>query len=267
MIPPIRRREAVSLAIAAAVAAALTACGSTDDATGQNGKKTAGGPKVVAASTWEAAFARAAGARDVSVIVPPGISHPPDYDPKPSDIAKVAGADYVLYASFEGFAPKLKAAAGSKAKLIELQLDNGQAMVTKEVTQLAGEFGTGQAAQTWLASYNTTYAAEKRKVSAAYVKAGRPAVVAQAFVTWACDMLDAKPVGTYGPQPPTASQVAGLAGKKPGLVLDNSAMPGADALSSIKARRVTVVNFPGGNQDLLSVYRTTSTALTSALAG
>ncbi|TDB91960.1 ABC transporter substrate-binding protein [Actinomadura sp. KC216] len=263
-MPSIRRRGAASLAAVAAVAAALTACGSTGDATGDDRTR---GPKVVAASTWEAAFARAAGARDVSVIVPPGIAHPPDYDPKPSDIAKVAGADYVLYAPFEGFAPKLKSAAGSKAKLIELRLDNGQAAVTREVTRLAGEFGTGQAARTWLASYNTAYAAEKRKVSAAYATAGRPAVVAQAFVTWACDMLDAKPVGTYGPQPPTASQVAGLAAKKPALVLDNSAMPGANALSSIRAERVTVVNFPDESQDLLSVYRTASAVLTRALAG
>ncbi|MFI0411825.1 hypothetical protein [Actinomadura sp. 3N508] len=74
-------------------------------------------------------------------------------------------------------------------------------------------------------------------------------------------MLDAEPVGTYGPQPPTASQVAGLAAKKPALVLDNSAMPGANPLSSINAKCVTIVNFPDESQDLLSVYRAVSTTL------
>ncbi|MFD0535440.1 hypothetical protein ACFQY7_18495 [Actinomadura luteofluorescens] len=44
-------------------------------------------------------------------------------------------------------------------------------------------------------------------------------------------------------------------------------MPGADALSSIKAKRVTVVNFPDHRLDLLSVYRTTTAALTAALTG
>ncbi|QFG27058.1 zinc ABC transporter substrate-binding protein [Actinomadura sp. WMMB 499] len=249
------------------MATALSACGSSGAEADPADGGGAGGPKVVAASTWEAAFARAAGARDVTVIVPPGITHPPDYDPKPSDIAKVAGADFVLYAAFEGFAPKLRSAAGSGAELIELELDNGPAAVESEVTRLGGEFGTAAAARTWLTSFDTVYAAESRKAAAAYRQAGEPPVVAQAFVTWAAEMLGARPVGTYGPQPPTASRVAELAGKKPGLVLDNSAMPGADALSSIEAERVTVVNFPDQNMDLLSVYRSTVRALTTALDG
>jgi hypothetical protein len=29
------------------------------------------------------------------------IAHAPDYDPKPSDLAKVGTADYVLYAPFD----------------------------------------------------------------------------------------------------------------------------------------------------------------------
>ncbi|MEV0665525.1 metal ABC transporter solute-binding protein, Zn/Mn family [Actinomadura luteofluorescens] len=257
------RRGAARLAVAVAAASALAACDSSDG-TG-DGAGSEGGPRVVAASTWEAAFARAAGARDVDVIVPPGINHPPDYDPKPSDIAKVAGADFVLYAPFEGFAPKLKSAVGSKAEMVELQLDNSPNIVRKEVTRLGQEFGTAGHASKWLTSYDAAYATEKRKATAAYAKAGKPPVVAQTFVGWAADLLGADPVRFYGPQPPTAPQVADLASWKPGLILENSAMPRTDALSSIKAARVTVVNFPDQKMDLKSVYRTNTTALTAAL--
>ncbi|MFD0535439.1 metal ABC transporter solute-binding protein, Zn/Mn family [Actinomadura luteofluorescens] len=109
------RRGAARLAAVVTAASVLVACGSSGG-TEDGAASGEGGPRVVAASTWEAAFARAADARDVDVIVPPGISHPPDYDPKPSDIAKVAGADFVLYAAFEGFAPKLKSAAAPRPR-------------------------------------------------------------------------------------------------------------------------------------------------------
>lgn len=49
--------------------------------------------------------------------------HAPDYDPKPSDLTKIATADYVLYAPFDSFAPRLREAAGGKAKTVELNLE------------------------------------------------------------------------------------------------------------------------------------------------
>ncbi|WP_433328383.1 metal ABC transporter solute-binding protein, Zn/Mn family [Spirillospora sp. CA-294931] len=251
-----------TLAAIALTALAVTGCGSSGDDAEAGSKD---GPSVVAASTWEAAFARAAGATDVTVIVPAGVAHPPDYDPKPSDIAKVARADFVLYAPFEGFAGKLKEAAGSKAKLIEVKLDNSPAMVKGEVNRLAAAFGTAPAARTWTSSFDTAYAGLKKQVGDAYAGGGRPAFVSQAFVAWTADLLGAAPAGTYGPQPPTPSQVAGLAAKKPALILDNSAMAGADALASIKAERVTIVNFPGKDLDLIAMYRANAGLLTTAL--
>jgi hypothetical protein len=51
-----------------------------------------------------------------------------------------------------------------------------------------------------------------------------------------------------------------------GELADDSAMPGAGALSSIKAERVTIVDFPDRSMDLLSVYRTNTGGLTAAPA-
>ncbi|MFI9550550.1 metal ABC transporter solute-binding protein, Zn/Mn family [Nonomuraea endophytica] len=242
-----------TILLAAAVVLAVTGCGQSTDTK-------SGGLKVVAASSWEAGFAKAAGATDITVIVPPGVNHAPDYDPKPSDLAKVAEADVVLYAAFEGFAGKLKEAAGSKAKVIEVALDNSPEKVKAEVTRLAGQFGTAEAAKTWTAGFDTEYAALKQKL------AGKsPVIVSQAFVVWAADLAGVQPAGVYGPQPPTAAQLADLAAKKPTLILDNSAMPAGETLSNVQAKRVVINNFPGDDHDLIGMYKANADTLLKAL--
>ena len=114
------------------------------------------GPKVVATTSWEAGFAKAAGATDVTVIVPKSVLHAPDYDPKPSDLKAVAGADYVLYAPFESFATKITDAAGSNAKKVEVALDNSRDKVKAEVTRLGELFGTQAAVAGLLTSLPVT---------------------------------------------------------------------------------------------------------------
>ncbi|GAA1010843.1 hypothetical protein Aple_066290 [Acrocarpospora pleiomorpha] len=238
----------------------LTSCGTTEQATPSE----SGTLKVVAASSWEAGFAKAAGATDITVIVPPGVQHAPDYDPKPSDLAKVAEADVLLYAAFEGFAGKLKEAAGSDAKLIEVALDNAPDKVKAEVRRLAAEFGTANAADAWTATFDTEYAALKQKVTEA-TKGTTPVIVSQAFVAWAADLTGAQPAGVYGPQPPTAGEISTLAAKKPQLILDNSAMPGGDALTNVNAERVVINNFPDPSFDLIAMYRANAAAIVTAL--
>ncbi|GAA0917952.1 metal ABC transporter solute-binding protein, Zn/Mn family [Nonomuraea longicatena] len=242
---------------AAAVLLALTACA----AQSADRKDGLDGLQVVAASTWEAAFAKAAGATDITVIVPPGVHHAPDYDPKPSDLAAVAAADVVLHADFGGFAGRLKEAAGSDAKVIEVKLDNSPDRVKAEVAKLGDVFGTGAAAKTWTAAFDAEYAALKRKLSGK-----SPVIVAQAFVAWAADLTGVRPSGVYGPQPPTAAQLADLAAMKPTLILDNSAMPGGAALADLRAKRVVIDNFPAADHDLIGMYRTNADAILDALS-
>ena len=265
MITLHRLRMLAAVAVTTVAALATAACGGDQSGTTATPADTAKGLKIVAASTWEAAFAKAAGATDVAVIVPPGVQHAPDYDPKPSDLAKVAQADVVLYADFEGFAGKIKEAAGSKAKLIAVTLDNAPATVKSQVQRLGAEFGTTDAATRWIDSFDTEYAALRQKVSAA-AGGAPPVVVTQAFVAWAADLAGTTPAGTYGPQPPTASQISELAAKKPQLILDNSAMPGGDALANVTAKRVVIDNFPDQGLDLMAMFRRNADTLTAAFS-
>lgn len=250
----------------AALLALATACGSdtasnnTPPAPGSTAAK-----KVVAASTWEAAFAKAAGAKNISVIVPPSVAHGADYDPKPSDLAKVASADLVLYAEFEGFAGKLKDATGSAATLHQVTLDNSPDVVRAEVRKIAEKIGTTPAADAWLGTYDKEIADLQAKVRQAWVNGRPPKVVSQVFVTYAAKIAGAEVLGTYGPQPVTPGQLAELTGKNPELVLDNKHMSTGTVMPGSTTRQVTIVNYPGEDHDLLGVYRGNADEIIKAL--
>ncbi|MEV3992666.1 zinc ABC transporter substrate-binding protein [Streptomyces sp. NPDC049837] len=267
-------RIVTSLALTAGLAL-TAACGASDGPSpgsssgGKSGGKHGhdGSPVVVATTTWEGAFAKAAGAKDVKVIVPQSVHHAPDYDPKPSDLAAVAEADFVLYAPFEPYAEKIKEAAGSKAELVEVALDNDADKVTAEVARLGEKFGTRDAAAKWKASFGTEYAKLQADLKAAWPGGKAPVVVSQVFTAWSAKMAGANVVGTYGPEAVTAAQLAELSAKKPALVLDNAHMSTGVALPGAGVKQVKIVNYPGEDLDLLPVYRNAATAVKRAMAG
>ncbi|MFG2288194.1 ABC transporter substrate-binding protein [Streptomyces sp. NPDC048595] len=265
-----------SLTALSAALLLLTACGGSGGS-GGSGDKTAsegkggtspsGGPVVVATSSWEAALAKAAGAKHVQYIVPASIRHAPDYDLKPSDLTKVAEADYVLYASFEPFAGRIKEAAGSKAKLVEVNLDNDPAATEAGVTKLGKLFGTEQTATKW----NAEFAAQRKKlaeqVKSTWPDGKRPVVVAQAFTTWAAELAGAQLAGTYGPDQVTPAQLSKLSAKKPEFVLDNANMSTGTVLPGSGAEQLSVVNYPGADLDVIGVYRTAAEQMEKAFGG
>ncbi|AXE23885.1 ABC transporter substrate-binding protein [Streptomyces globosus] len=264
------------LALSAAALALVTGCGGNSTGGAENGTTSSpaasGAPKagrkpvVVVTTTWEGAFARAAGAEDVKVIVPQSVHHAPDYDPKPSDLAAVAKADFVLYAPFEPYAAKIKEAAGSEAKLVEVNLDNDPDKVKAEVDKLSGLFGTADAATTWKTGFDAEYGKLAEDLQAAWPGGKSPNVVTQVFTTWAARLAGATTVGTYGPEAVTPAQLAGLSAKKPALVLDNAHMSTGTVLPDSGARQVKIVNYPGEDLDLLPVYRNAAAELKRAMS-
>jgi zinc transport system substrate-binding protein len=195
------------------------------------------------------------------------VQHAPDYDPKPSDLAAVADADFVLYAPFEPYAEKIKEAAGSDAELVEVNLDNDADRASAEVTRLGKLFGQQDAAATWQKRFGTQYADLQRELKAAWPGGKASAVVTQVFTAWSAKLAGAKVVGTYGPEAVTAKQLSDLSAKKPEPVLDNAHMSTGTVLPDTGAKQVKIVNFPGKDLDLLPVYRDAASALKKAMAG
>ena len=267
-----RVRNTPFLALTAGAALLLTAtgCGSESDSSSSSSDAKAAGknsaPVVVATTSWEGAFAKAAGAKDVKVIVPEAVQHAPDYDPKPSDLAAVAGADFVLYAPFEPYAAKFKEAAGSDGELVEVNLDNDADKAKAEVTRLGKLFGTEDAAAKWVKSFDTEYGTLQKDLKAAWPDGKPPTVVAQVFTTWSAKLAGANVIGTYGPEAVTAEQLSDLSKKKPQLVLDNVHMTTGKVLPDSGARQVEIVNYPAKDLDLLAVYKNAATAVEKAMA-
>ncbi|MEK9520801.1 ABC transporter substrate-binding protein [Streptomyces venezuelae] len=243
----------------------LAGCGSGDDPGPEAAKAAGGKPVVVVTTTWEGAFAKAAGAGDVTVIVPQSVHHAPDYDPKPSDLAAVAKADFVLYAPFEPYAAKIKEAAGSKARLVEVNLDNDPVKAAAEVTRLGGLFGTKDAAARFKTRLEAEVADLNGELRSAWPGGKSPSVVSQVFTGWAAGLAGATTVGTYGPEPVTPAQLAELSAKKPAFVLDNAHMSTGTVLPDAGAKQVRIVNYPGEDLDLLAVYRNAAAELRKAM--
>lgn len=222
--------------------------------------------KIVASTSWVAAFARAAGATDITVIAPSNIQHPPDYDPKPSDLVAISGADYIMLAGFEGFAKRMQEAVGGDLKkIIMVQTENSPAMIHEEVTRLGKIFGTEDTAQVYLTKFDQEYARLSAGVKAK-LGANKPVVVAQLFATpWAAFAgLDV--AGAYGPAPITPAELKQLVDKKPTVVFENVHMGGGQpVVEATNAKKIDLVNFPGDDLDLLKVFQTNAERIIAAL--
>ncbi|MCB5164063.1 metal ABC transporter substrate-binding protein [Streptomyces bambusae] len=272
-----RTRGRIPSLLALTASLALVAgCGGADGGTADGrpadrgkagGNPPAGSPVVVATTTWEGALAKAAGAENVTVIVPQSVQHAPDYDPKPSDLAAVAKADFVLYAPFEPYAGKIKEAAGSKAQLVEVGLDNDADKTAAEVARLGAKFGTQARAGAWQKTFRAEYAKLAGQLRSAWPGGRQPQVVAQVFTAWSAKMAGAGLVGTYGPEAVTPGRLAELTAKKPQFVLDNAHMTTGRVLPGAGAEQLEIVNYPGEDLDLLGVYRKAADEIGKALAG
>lgn len=256
--------DAESSSTTTAAAAAETTAAATDD--GHDHAEE--GPAVVASTSWVAALAEAAGAGEVTVIAPNSAQHPPDYEPKPSDLAAVADADFVVLAGFEGFAQQLTSAAGSDAEVLTVEATYDVVKLENQIMTLAKAFGTTEHATEHVQELTDELTAVSTKLKADL--AGKtPVVVSHLFVTEWVAFAGLQPAGTFGPEPITPSQTADLAAKKPAFVFENTHMAGSGAAVSeaAGAKLVSLVNFPGDDLDLVAVATKNADTIRAALAG
>lgn len=222
-------------------------------------------PRVVASTSWVAAFAKAAGIRDVVLVAPANLQHPPDYDPKPSDLAAIAQADYVLVAGFEGFATRMKEASGSRAQVISVQVDNQPANIKRQVMALAEKFGTQAAATAWIARFEHRLAELQKDIAAAVPKPA-PRAISQIWMAYWVPFAQMQLAGTYGPKPITASELAKLAALKPDVVILNAHVQSNNVFNDLPAKKVVLHNFPPANNiDLIAIFERNAQAIIQAM--
>lgn len=223
-------------------------------------------PSVVASTSWTGAFARAAGAGNVTVIAPLDLKHPPEYEIKPSDLEKVRGAKLVVFAGYEKFAQKLTETAGSeKVTSLKVLTENNPDNIKKQAKLIADALGTAAAWEKWSKEFDAVAAQYKADVQKAYPN--RKALVhkmQRPGVEW----LGWEIVGEFGPAEPSPTVVADLAKTGAFIVIDNYHNPVGQAIAeSAKAKYVQLINFPGkdGTMSIEDVYRYNARVLLGAV--
>jgi len=200
--------------------------------------------KVIASTSWTAAFARAAGARDVVTIAPMELKPPPEYEIKPSDLTAVAGAQFLVHSGYERFAKRLaETAENDGLKIMQVYTDNLPVTFKSEARKLAAAFGTISAFEAWAVSFDRLTESMKAKVMAVYPN--RKAAVHKYLKTYA-EWLGFEIVGTFGPGEPSPAVLLEILGAKPAIVIDNyHNISGKALIEALGVPYVALVNFPG----------------------
>ena len=251
--------------LAAILAASILVSGLFAESKPQEGKREI---RVLASTGWTAAFVRAAGFKEVRVLAPYELKHPPEYELKPSDVAAAGEADFIVYAGYERMVTKLLEATGNKkAKLLKITTQNDFATIEASVGIIAAALGTKAAAEKNLAELKAFFDGWKEELrrSGAY---GLEAAVHFHQVPLMKD-LGFSLAGTFGPGPLEAAKILALAEKKPRLIVDNRhneiAKPLAESLKTAKV--VSLYNFPNSAKtpDLIDLLKTNKAFLDAAL--
>ena len=229
----------------------------------------ADGGAVVASTEWTAAFARAAGIADVTVLAPAGSRHPAEYQLRPSDLLAVAAADAVVLAGYEAMAARLPELARQAATVLRIDTDYSLATLRRSLDALQAAGGTPAASAASLRAIAEEYAAWRAELAARGL-AGAPALVHR-FQEALARELGFDVVATFGPLPPQAAALASLADAEVALIIDNHHNAVAAPLTEIHAPATVaaLLNFPGasGTATLLDVVRHNRGLLAAALDG
>ena len=227
----------------------------------------ADGGAVVASTEWTAAFARAAGIAEVTVLAPAASRHPAEYQLRPSDLRAVAAADALIFAGYEAMAARLRELARQEATVVRIDTDYSLATLRRSLAALQAAGGAPAAAAASLRAIAEEYAAWRAELAARGL-AGAPVLVHR-FQEPLARELGFDVAATFGPLPPQAATLAALAEKEVALIIDNHHNAVAAPLAEIHAPApvAALLNFPGaaGTATLLDVVRHNRRLLAAAL--
>ena len=172
---------------------------------------------AVASTSLTGALARAAGASEVRILTPADVKHPPEYELRPSDLAKFDGATAVVYAGYERMVQKVVEMSKSKGlSVVQVDTTTFPDNFIAQARKIAAALHTEKEEQVWEKRFLETLDTFKSKL-APY--AGKKAVVhlhAQGFAKWAG--LSVVQVIMPGEISPKA--VADAVAKQPDIVID-----------------------------------------------
>src|SRR3972149_10697958 len=141
---------------------------------------------IVASTSLAGAIAKAAGAKEVRIIVSSEMRHPPEYDLKPSDLLKFEGARVVIYGGYERMVSKLLETSKNKNILaIQINTDTSPENLISQARKISEVLKTEKEGQVWEKKFLEKLKELQKKISPF---SGKRAIVhrfAQPFAQWA----------------------------------------------------------------------------------
>jgi zinc transport system permease protein len=198
---------------------------------------------VVASTSLTGAIAKAAGAKEVRVVVSSEMRHPPEYDLKPSDLLKFEGAKVVVYGGYERMVSKLLEASKNKNILaIQVNTDTSPENLISQARKISAILKTEKKEQAWEERFLERLKELQKKISPFSGKRAVVHLFAQPFAQWAGLQI----VQIVSPGELTPKVIADSIAKNPDLVVDIYHFPVAQAIAeNAKCKYIQVINFPG----------------------
>ena len=200
--------------------------------------------KIVASTSWAAAFADIAGADEVESIAPVNLRHPPEYEITVSDVQKISDSEVFIYAGFERMMKTLGDKVPNKGVSVQVVLDNSLATVKESTLKIAQALGTEEIQKVRFAEYEKLVKDGQKK--ALKKKLNKKKVLCNKNQTYLAKELGLDIVGVFGPGPVSAEEL--LEAKKAGydLIIDNIHNPTGKPVTEIlpKAKYIEWRNFP-----------------------
>lgn len=205
--------------------------------------------KIIASSSWTAAYVYAAGISNIDILAPVDMIHPSEYELNLNDFKRINDADFIVYGGYEvAFKELMKNNSVNKDKFIKINTGYKMENIKASVNLIAAKTNTLNAAQSNLDSIADAFSAAKKLIEDHNLK-GKP-VICHFFQKEFISEISMVPVYIFGPSPLEAYQIKEIADKDAVLIADNLHNPIADPLTEIKKniRKVDLINFPGTNK-------------------
>jgi len=200
--------------------------------------------KIVASTSWAAAFADIAGAEEVESIAPVNLRHPPEYEITVSDVQKISESDIFIYAGFERMMKTLGTKIPNKGTSVQIVLDNSLATVKESTLKIAEELGTRSVWEKNYAAYEKLIKDGLKKCTRK--KLNKLKVICNKNQTYLAKEMGLEVAAVFGPGP-VSSEVL-LKAKQEGydLIIDNIHNPTGKPIAEVLPDAVYIEwrNFP-----------------------
>jgi zinc transport system substrate-binding protein len=213
---------------------------------------------VIATSTWTAAYAKAAGVMDLSILAPTEMQHPSEYELDINDIFRLQEADLIVCGGYETLMERVRGGLEiDPDKILEIKTDYNLDHIRSSIMAIAVRLGNEDIAQKNIEEIEISFDGSKDLIHQAGID--EQPVLVQFFIQPFARQLGLNITGIFGPRALEAFDIRELMNREFTLILDNAhnslSAPLVESRRGVKV--IYLINFPGagGTETLADVIR------------